>query len=124
MGDPEHDLFDMSRSADGVVRLTWHTGVAAHLEEARSAIAQLEALTGGVRAPLLVDARAMGPYDRDARRAFVRHGDLVTAVAILVENPLGRLMANFFLAVSRPVAPTRLFETEDEALAWLKEMSR
>lgn len=78
-------------------------------------------LTGGRRSPLLVDARGIGSMDRPARREFVRRGDLVSAVALVVDTPLSRMMANFFLTVSKPVAPTRLFDDEVYALGWLRE---
>ena len=35
--------------------------------------------------------------------------------------PLGRMMGNFFINVNKPKAPTRLFDDEAPALAWLKE---
>jgi hypothetical protein len=43
----------------------------------------------------------------------------MSAVAIVVDTPLTRTMGNFFLAVNKPVAPTRLFEDEGSAVAWL-----
>jgi hypothetical protein len=80
-------------------------------------------LTGGQRAPLLVDTHDAGPQDRPARVEFVRRGDLVSAVALIVATPLSRMMGNFFLNVSKPMAPTRLFDDEASALAWLQEFA-
>jgi hypothetical protein len=54
---------------------------------------------------------------------FVRRGDLVSAVALVVATPLSRMMGNFFLTVSKPMAPTRLFDDEASALAWLQEFA-
>ena len=33
------------------------------------------------------------------------------------------MMGNFFLNVSKPMAPTKLFDDEASALAWLKEFA-
>lgn len=79
-------------------------------------------LAGRRRSPLLVDARDGGPMDRPARTEFARRGDLVAAVALLVRSPLSRIVANFFLSVARPMAPTPLFDDEAAALDWLREL--
>ena len=68
-----------------------------------------------------MDLHDAGPQDRPARIEFVRRGDLVSAVALIVGTPLSRMMGNFFLTVSKPMAPTRLFDDEASALAWLQE---
>ena len=68
-----------------------------------------------------MDVHDAGPQDRPARVEFVRRGDLVSAVALVVGTPLSRMMGNFFLNVSRPTTPTRLFDDEASGLAWLQE---
>lgn len=80
-------------------------------------------LTGRRRSPLLVDTRHGGQQDRPARMEVVRRVDMVSAVALLVSTPLSRMMGNFFVTVNKPVAPTRLFDDEASALAWLQEFT-
>jgi hypothetical protein len=92
-----------------------------NFEDAIAAIDAMTKLSGGKRRPLLVDAHDAGPQDRAARSEFVRQGDLVSAVAILGTTPLSRMVGNFFIAVSKPMAPTKLFNDESSALAWLSE---
>ncbi len=105
--------------SDGVVQLVWAPRAAIALEDAVGAIEAMSELTGGRQSPLLVDVHEQGPMDRPARTEFTRRPDLVSAVALIVGTPLSRMMANFFLSVSKPVAPTRLFQDEASALAWL-----
>jgi hypothetical protein len=93
------------------------------LEDAIAATDAMSKLTGGQRSPLLVDRHDAGPQDRPARMEFVRRGDLVSAVALVVATPLSWMMGNFFLTVSKPMAPTRLFDDEASALAWLQEFA-
>jgi hypothetical protein len=90
-------------------------------EDAIAATDAMTKLTGGKRVPLLVDAHDAGPQSRAARSEFVRRDDLVSAVALLGATPLSRMMGNFFIAVSRPTMPTKLFDDESSALAWLRE---
>lgn len=45
------------------------------------------------------------------------------AKALLIRNMADRLLANFFIKVNRPLAPTKFFSTEKEAMKWLNEMA-
>ena len=112
--------FRMWLRPDSVVQLVWVARATMVLEDAIAATEAMAKLTGGRRSPLLVDARDVGPQDRPARTEFARRGDLVSAVALVVGTPLSRMMGNFFLSVSKPMAPTRLFDDETSALAWLQ----
>ena len=80
-------------------------------------------LTGGRRSALLVDLHDSGQQTRDARVAFTRRDDLVSAVALIVGTPLSRIMGNFFLRVNKPPYPVRLFDDETSGLAWLREIA-
>ena len=113
--------FRMWLRPDGIVQLVWARQVTMVLEDAIEATDAMAKLTGGRRSPLLVDAHDVGPQDRPARNEFARRGDLVSAVALIVGTPLSRMMGNFFLSVSKPMAPTRLFDDEASALTWLRE---
>jgi hypothetical protein len=106
---------------DGIVQIVWAPAAVMSYEDAIAATDAMTKLTGGKRCPLLVDAHDAGPQDRAARSEFARRGDLVSAVALLGATPLSRMVGNFFIAVSRPMAPTKLFNDESSALAWLKE---
>ncbi|HUX05162.1 MAG TPA: hypothetical protein VMV53_09705 [Acidimicrobiales bacterium] len=106
---------------DGIVQIDWVPAAVIGLEDAIAATDAMTKLTGGKRCPLLVDAHDAGPQDRDARSEFARRGDLVSAVALLGATPLSRMMGNFFIAVSRPMAPTKLFNDESSAVAWLRD---
>lgn len=45
--------------------------------------------------------------------------EIFTAAALPVESMLSRAIANFFLGLNKPLIPTRLFNDEAEAVAWL-----
>jgi len=113
--------FRMWLRPDGVVQLAWAPRVTMALEDAIQATTAMAQLTGGRQSPLLVDARDVGPQDRAARNEFARRGDLVSAVALIVGSPLSRMLGNLFLGVSKPMAPTRLFDDEAAAVGWLRE---
>jgi len=119
-----HPKFRMWLRPDGIVQLRWVPRVTMVLEDALAATHAMTELTGGRQSPLLVDVHDVGPQDRPARNEFTSRGDLVSAVALIVGSPLSRMMGNFFLGVSKPMAPTRLFDDEASALIWLGEFVR
>jgi hypothetical protein len=59
--------------------------------------------------------------DAQARRVYAEGMDpaLCFASALVVSNPLSRAIGSFFLGLSRPKIPTKLFESVDAALAWM-----
>ena len=105
---------------DGVVEIAWAPHIPSDLADACLVIDAMSELTGGRAAPLLVHTTDAGPQSREARMEFVRRQEVVSAVALIVGNPLSRMMATFFINVSRPDVPIRPFEDEDDALAWLE----
>lgn len=118
--DITHEKFRMWRHPDGIVHLVWAPNARINLSDAMEATNALAQLTGGRPAGLLVNSHSAASVERAVRMEFVRRADLVTAVALVVATPLSRLMGNFFVAVNSPVAPTRLFDDEASALAWLR----
>jgi hypothetical protein len=125
MGDDSgvitHPKFRIWLRPDGIVQLVWAPRTTVLLEDVTVALAAMAELTGGRRSPLLVDARDTGPLDRPTRAELTRRSDLQAAVALIVGTPLTRVMANFFLSVNKPVFPTRMFDDEASAVAWLLE---
>lgn len=105
---------------DGVCEIAWAPHVPSGIEDARAVVTAMSELTGGRAAPLLVHTTDAGPQDRAARMEFIRRQEVVSVVALVVGNALSRMMATFFINVSKPDVPIRLFEDETAALAWLK----
>ena len=120
-GKVTNPTFKIWLRPDGIVELVWAPAAIMRFEDAIAATEAMTELTGGIRCPLLVNAHDAGPQDRAARSEFARRGDLVSAVALLCATPLSRMMGNFYIAVSNPMAPTKLFNDESSALAWLRE---
>lgn len=59
--------------------------------------------------------------DTEARRVYQEWDtDLFYGGGLVVEDGLSRALGSFFLGLSRPNVPTRLFDTVDKAIEWLK----
>jgi hypothetical protein len=115
-----HAKLRMWLRPDGIVQVVLAPRAAIVLEDAIAAVEAVTRLTGGRLSPLLVDLRDARPQARSALREFARRGDVVSAVALIVGTPLSRMMGDLFISLSKPLFPTRLFDTEASALAWLQ----
>jgi hypothetical protein len=116
-----HAKFRMWLRPDGIVQLVWVPQTTALLEDATAALEAMAQLTGGRQRPLLIDMRYTGPQDRSARAEWTSRTDLSSAVAMVVGTQLSRMMGNLFIRVNRPPFPTRLFDNEASAVAWLQK---
>ena len=107
---------------DGVMHIAHFPGAEETLADAEENIRAGTAAWGVGPWPILVDIRQMKPLSRDVRRYYTRPEATrrVKALALLVHSPLSRVLANFFITLIKPNAPTRIFTDETEALAWLK----
>ncbi len=108
---------------DGFLQSQALDGAGQSLADARESVAAYASLCGGQRRPLLVDLRAAGgPMDRAAREYYAgtELAAVVSAAALLVSSPVGRVIGTFFLRIAQPATPIRLFTDEQEALDWLE----
>ncbi|MDO9300625.1 MAG: hypothetical protein Q7T89_04540 [Anaerolineales bacterium] len=115
--------FEMWLREDGIVVLRWKPKVELKLAQAQESFEVFTSITSGKKSPLLVDTAAVQYYTREFREYYVSEAvsQTASAVALLVGSPLTRTMANFFLSVSKPRIPTRMFDSEAAAIKWLKE---
>jgi hypothetical protein len=75
----------------------------------------------GRRCCVIVVLDSLTSQDSEARRIYAggMQPTLFYAVALIVTNPLARAIGSFFLGLTRPAVPTRLFQTVEDAGAWL-----
>jgi hypothetical protein len=61
--------------------------------------------------------------DAETRRIYAdMNAELYYGAALVVENALSRAMASFFIGLSRPVTPIKLFDTLEKAMEWLRSI--
>ncbi len=87
------------------------------------AIASVEVVAelSGVRVPVLVDMTKVKSMSREAREYFggAEAARSVSAVAIIIDGPVSRMLGTFFLRANVKAMPHRLFSDEKSALEWL-----
>jgi hypothetical protein len=122
VSDPVHgEKFTVHLVDDWLVRIEFLSGAELTADDAQEVCDAVDVVTGGRALPALVDVRPIRSVSRQARVVF---GEFQrSAAATIVDSPLSRTVANFYVALSRPEYPIRLFDDEAAALVWLRDES-
>lgn len=76
--------------------------------------------------PVFIDTCNAKGIDEDARE-YMAAGDAMkylNATALLVHNRVSKLVANFYIALSWPKIPTKVFTDKKKALKWLEKYKK
>lgn len=131
---------DLTPPANAIRSSTGHTWIDEHgiiiavadaqdihtLEHAKESVAAIAALTQGVRRPFLIDMTNVKSMSREARayHAGPEPAKVINAVAILTGSNIGKMIANFFISLTNPVLPTRMFTGVEDAKQWLLKYTK
>jgi hypothetical protein len=110
---------------EGIVHVKLKPHLVVGFVDAQEAVRAIGQLCGGKRSPVVVDMTELMSMEREARLYFAgaETAQVEAAVAILIRSPLSRAIGNFFMGLNKPLFPTRLFTSEEEAVAWLKSVA-
>jgi hypothetical protein len=74
----------------------------------------------GRRCCVIVVIDSLTSQDSEARRIYAggMQPSLFYAAALIVTSPLARAIGSFFLGLTKPAIPTKLFDSVDAAAAW------
>src|ERR1051325_2698067 len=114
----------VERTAKGIVITRILPDVQQNLHDAVENIDVSVEACGGKRAPIVVDLRQATPLDAETRHYYTgkQLTDSFTSVAILVPaGAFGRMLGNLYLRVANPGIPSKLFDSEVDALRWSAE---
>jgi hypothetical protein len=117
---------DVLLEADGTLVLRFHGGSRLDAALTSEVMRAHVEVAGGRPRPVLADVRGLVSVDR-ASRQLAASPDVTAAtacMAIIVGNPVTRTLGNFFIRVTTPSYPTRLFADERLARQWLRESGR
>ena len=126
-GRIENDIGAYWLDAEGLLRISAKSGIEQSREQAEDAMRIARELAAGTKRPAVIVLAGIKGLSRGARGVYIGPlGEAVfSAVAIAVENSsIARTVVNFMLRVSLPPFPTRMFETEAEALVWARSYLR
>jgi hypothetical protein len=122
MPNPQTETRTVVFSFADIIIGRFRAGAEVTLADARENVALCLRMNGGQRRPVLVDLRVVKSQTAEARAylAGPEGSEVCQAVGLLIGSPLSRVLGNFYLGLNKPSVPTRLFTSEEEALAWLR----
>jgi hypothetical protein len=76
------------------------------------------------RCAVVVVIDSLTSQDAEARRIYASgmQPTFFYAAALIVTNPLARAIGSFFLGLTRPAVPTKLFDSWDAATSWCESL--
>ncbi|MDQ0736179.1 DUF7793 family protein [Arthrobacter agilis] len=102
----------------GVLWIEWSEGTSVGDTDAVTLIERADAISRDAYPPMLVQLNGMVTLTRNALLRFAKDLDVV-AMAIVGPSAVDKAIADFFTEVHEPPYPTRYFQHQEHALAWL-----
>jgi hypothetical protein len=112
--------------ADGFMRSKIRAGTDFTVEDSQAALRATKTLVTELPTPVLVDCRGVRTATRDSRLFWEtpEAKRTLSAMAMLVGSPVSRMIVSFFVRLVRPDFQLRSFTSEEDAVRWLREVSR
>jgi hypothetical protein len=111
----------VEKTAEGIVITRVLPEVRQSLNDAIENLSVSAEACGGQRAPIVIDIRNAVPLDAETRHYYTgkQLTDFFTSIAILVQvGSFGKMVGNIYLRVANPGIPSKLFDSEAEAIQW------
>lgn len=93
------------------------------LEMARAGTAYRIKVMQGKKVPAVADISSIKHIDKDAREFITSSegGKDLAALAVVIKNPVNRILSSFLMKFNPPEYPFRFFNNVEEATQWIKE---
>jgi hypothetical protein len=107
---------------NNIFHFCYHFSFDITLEDAMLEIAFCTAAGGGERVAALVNITNVKSVNREARQYYSSEDAdrAYKAVALIVNSPVSKMLGNFFMGLNKPPMPLKLFNLEEDGIAWLK----
>lgn len=111
-------------TSENIIEVKWNSTIdeidKQHLVELKNIIQEIGL---GKKMLVYVDTYNFMAITPEARQyaSSPESSDFTLANAVLIDSLAKKLLFNFFMNISKPVVPTRGFNTKSEAINWLKE---
>lgn len=107
---------------NGIIYANLFPGADLTLTDAVESINATCALAAGIKHPVLVNFGQIKSLSREDRVYFAgkETAKFTLALAIVTNTHVGRVIGNFMIGLNKTPYPTRIFNSVDEAVSWLK----
>lgn len=109
---------------NNIVQFNLHEDYTLELEDIKDVTNTIGKLNGGKKSGVLFVCGDYSNVAQDVIKDSLNPNNFkyTKADAFVVKSFHQRLLANFYISVVRPPVPTKYFDSEDEALKWLRNV--
>jgi hypothetical protein len=113
---------EMFIDSDGILHIKILEGVHVTIEKSKEYYNVSNQLLEGKKALVLVDGSAKFTITKEAKAygAGIEIAENRIAVAFVTNSLVNKVMVNCYIKLYKPIVPTQLFSSEENALKWLK----
>ncbi|MEI6488899.1 MAG: hypothetical protein WCP52_08050 [Bacteroidota bacterium] len=105
---------------DNIIQIQVKDNFECELEDSQNMLNCIQQLSDGRKYPLLVIYSDFNSFSDEAKALVAKH-TLTSADALVGKGTAFKIVGNFYLRISTPVRPTRLFTDVESALIWLEK---
>jgi len=105
--------------SDGIIHVHYKKNTTVDVETQRVMRDIFRQMAPGKKLPYIFSASSGVTITKEARENSNVPDSPIGAYAIIANNLAYRLVANFYLKVNKPVIPSKLFSTIEDALEWI-----
>lgn len=118
---PGYSLF---MRPDNIIELHFQEGFSGTVDEARNMVAMFKKLSGKFKPSLLVIYSEDNTFSKENREyiASKEVSEVLKADAFVIKGLALRIIGNGYLKINKPSRPTRLFNSKEDAIDWLKRI--
>lgn len=121
MGDFIENNFAKFWISDGILFFVYKPHTIIDLKAAEKIVADRLQLQEEKAYPVFCDTRGIKDANKEARDYLAKEGSTLTiAVGFLVDFPVNKAIAQFYVKTNKPLVPTEVFTNKDEAMDFLK----
>ena len=117
-GKGEVRLYD-----NGILHQTYEEGAELIIEDSTGELEiYANEYCSEIKRPILVDINNIKTVSKESRDIYSSEetAKYLSAAALLIGNPVSRILGNFYLGINKTVVPLKMFTSAGEAFKWLK----
>ncbi len=109
---------------DNIIELRFEPGFSGSAGDARNMVSVFKKLSGKFKPSLLVIYSEDNMFSKDAREYIASEevSNILKADAFVIKGLALRIIGNGYLKINKPKRPTRLFNSKEDAIDWLKRI--
>lgn len=121
----EFDGYSIFMRDDNIIHLQFQNGFQGCATDARNMVNTFKKIKGEEKSALLIIYEEDNMFSKEAREYISSDevSEVLRADAMVIKGLALRIIGNGYLKINKPKRPTRLFNSKDAAVEWLKQLS-